>query len=47
MTLRGTPSHGPVGALFARFMRGQVDRDNRRSVAAFAELAQRELSVPA
>jgi hypothetical protein len=45
MTLRGTPSHGPLGALFARFMQGQVDRDNRRTVEAFAELATRELSA--
>ena len=44
MTLRGEPSLGPIGALFARFMEGQVDRDNRRSVEAFAELATRELS---
>jgi carbon monoxide dehydrogenase subunit G len=44
MTLRGDPSLGPVGALFARFMQGQVDRDNRRSVEAFAELATRELA---
>jgi uncharacterized protein YndB with AHSA1/START domain len=45
MTLRGEPSLGPIGALFARFMQGQVDRDNRRSVEAFAELAARELSA--
>jgi carbon monoxide dehydrogenase subunit G len=45
ITLRGEPSLGPIGALFARFMQGQVDRDNRRSVEAFAELAARELSA--
>jgi uncharacterized protein YndB with AHSA1/START domain len=44
VTLRGDPSLGPVGAVFARFMQGQVDRDNRRSVEAFAELATRELA---
>jgi carbon monoxide dehydrogenase subunit G len=45
MTLRGEPALGPIGAVFARFMQGQVDRDNRRSVEAFAELATRELGV--
>jgi carbon monoxide dehydrogenase subunit G len=45
MTLRGEPALGPLGAVFARFMQGQVDRDNRRSVEAFAELATRELGV--
>jgi carbon monoxide dehydrogenase subunit G len=45
MTLRGEPSMGPVGAVFARLMQGQVDRDNRSSVEAFAELATRELGV--
>jgi carbon monoxide dehydrogenase subunit G len=45
LTLRGKPSLGPIGALFARFMQGQVDRDNRRSVEGFAELAARELSA--
>jgi carbon monoxide dehydrogenase subunit G len=47
MTLRGDPALGPVGAVFARLMRGQVDRDNRRSVEAFAELATRELGAQA
>ena len=47
MTLRGQPALGPVGAVFARLMRGQVDRDNRRSVEAFAELATRELGAQA
>jgi carbon monoxide dehydrogenase subunit G len=46
VTLRGEPSLGPVGAVFARLMQGQVDRDNRRSVEAFAELATRELAAP-
>jgi carbon monoxide dehydrogenase subunit G len=45
MTLRGEPALGPIGAVFARLMQGQVDRDNRRSVEAFAELAARELGV--
>ena len=45
MTLRGKPAYGPVGALFAKFMQGQVDRDNRRTVEAFAELATRELGT--
>ena len=47
MTLRGEPALGPVGAVFARLMRGQVERDNRRSVEAFAELATRELRAQA
>lgn len=42
LTLRGEPALGPVGPVFARLMRGQVDRDNRRTVEAFAELAGRE-----
>jgi len=45
LTLRGEPAAGPIGAVFARLMQGQVDRDNRRSVEAFAELAARELSA--
>ena len=45
MTLRGEPAMGPIGAVFARLMRGQVDRDNRRTVEAFAELAGRELGA--
>ncbi len=45
LTLRGEPALGPIGAVFARLMQGQVDRDNRRSVEAFAELATRELGV--
>jgi carbon monoxide dehydrogenase subunit G len=47
VTLRGEPAFGPVGAVFARLMQGQVDRDNRRSVEAFAELATRELGAQA
>jgi carbon monoxide dehydrogenase subunit G len=47
MTLRGQPAMGPIGAGFARLMRGQVDRDNRRTVEAFAELATRELGAQA
>ena len=45
ITLSGQPSLGPVGGVFARLMQGQVDRDNRSSVEAFAELATRELGV--
>jgi len=45
MTLRGEPAYGPIGAVFARVMQGQVERDNRRSVEAFAELAARELGA--
>lgn len=45
MTLRGEPAIGPIGAVFARLMRGQVDRDNRRTVEAFAELVGRELGA--
>jgi carbon monoxide dehydrogenase subunit G len=47
LTLRGTPALGPIGSAFAALMRGQVDRDNRRSVEAFAELARQELSTEA
>jgi carbon monoxide dehydrogenase subunit G len=47
ITLRGEPSLGPLGAGFAALMRGQVDRDNRRTVDAFAELATRELGAQA
>jgi carbon monoxide dehydrogenase subunit G len=45
ITLRGDPAYGPIGAVFARLMQGQVARDNRSSVEAFAELATRELSA--
>jgi uncharacterized protein YndB with AHSA1/START domain len=47
ISLRGEPALGPLGAGFATVMRGQVDRDNRRTVEAFAELAMRELGAPA
>ncbi len=47
VTLRGTSSAGPLGAVFARLMRGQVARDNRRSVQRLTELAARELSSAA
>ena len=47
VTLRGTSSAGPVGALFTRLMTGQLERDNRRSVQRLAELAARELSPSA
>jgi carbon monoxide dehydrogenase subunit G len=43
-TLRGTSSGGPLGSLFARLMKGQVARDNRKAVEALAELAARELA---
>jgi uncharacterized protein YndB with AHSA1/START domain len=45
LTLQGEPALGPIGAGFARLMQGQVARDNRRSVEAFAELATRELGA--
>ena len=47
MTLRGEPALGPIGAVFASLMKGQVNRDNRRSVEDFAELATRELGAQA
>jgi carbon monoxide dehydrogenase subunit G len=43
MSLRGKPAMGPVGAAFAALMKGQVDRENRKSVENFAALAAREL----
>jgi carbon monoxide dehydrogenase subunit G len=45
ITLQGEPALGPIGAVFARLMQGQVARDNRRTVEAFAELATRELGA--
>ena len=39
ITLQGTSSAGPVGTMFVRLMRPQVERDNRRSVQRLAELA--------
>ena len=47
ITLRGEPSLGPLGAAFATLRKGQVTRDNRSTVAAFAELATRELGAQA
>jgi carbon monoxide dehydrogenase subunit G len=47
ITLRGEPAYGPLGVIFASLMKGQVDRDNRRTVESFAELAARELATPA
>lgn len=44
ITLRGTSSGGPLGPLFTSVMKGQVERDNRKTVEAFAELAVRELA---
>ena len=44
LTLEGAPSHGPLGAAFARLMRGQVDRDNRKTIENFAALAARTRS---
>ena len=43
VTLRGEPGAGPLGAVFARLMRGQTDKENRKSVGNFAALASREL----
>jgi carbon monoxide dehydrogenase subunit G len=43
LSLRATPSLGPVGGAFAALMKGQIDRDNRRSVENFVALAGREL----
>jgi hypothetical protein len=45
--MRGEPEIGPIGAAFARLMRGQVDRASRRSVEELAELATRELGAQA
>ena len=42
-TLRGKPGLGPIGAVFARLMEGQVARDNQKSVDNLAVLAAREL----
>ena len=47
ITLRGTSSMGPLGALMTSVMRGQVERDNRKSVQNLARLATRELSPSA
>ena len=45
ITLRGEPAYGPLGAIFATLMKGQVESDNRRTVESFAELAARELTT--
>lgn len=41
--LRGHPAAGPLGAAFFRAMRGQTERENRKSMENFAQLARREL----
>ncbi len=41
-TLRGKPAMGPVGAVFARLMEGQVAKDNQKSVDNLAAIAARE-----
>lgn len=38
-TLEGDTSLGPVGALFGKLMRPQIEKDNRKSLDSFAELA--------
>ena len=38
-TLEGAPSLGPLGVVFAKLMRSQVDKDNRKTLDNFAELA--------
>ena len=43
LALRGRSSKGPLGALLTGVLRGQVERDNRKSVQNLARLA-RELS---
>ena len=45
MALRATPSGGPVGNAFFSLMKGQTERDNRKTVQNFAELATRELGA--
>jgi len=44
LTLHGAPALGPVGALADRLMRSTVERDNRRSLQALAELVERSQS---
>jgi carbon monoxide dehydrogenase subunit G len=46
-TLRAEPAAGPLGAAFHRLMRGQVERDTRKSMENLAALARRELGQPA
>ena len=45
LTLRATPSGGPAGRAFFSLMKGQTERDNRKNVENFAELAGRELGA--
>ena len=45
ITLRGEPAYGPLGAIFASLMKGQGDRDTRRTVESFAEPAARVLAT--
>lgn len=40
LTLRADPALGPVGSAFARLMKGQVSRDNRKTAAQLAELCR-------
>jgi len=42
--LEGEPALGPLGAAFARLMRSQVEKDNRRTLDNFAELVVAEHS---
>lgn len=43
ITLRGASSGGPLGSLQYALLKGQVDRDNKKTVENFAALAAREL----
>jgi carbon monoxide dehydrogenase subunit G len=45
ITLRGKPGAGPLGAVFATFMKGKVETDGRKSAENFAALAGRELAA--
>jgi carbon monoxide dehydrogenase subunit G len=45
-TLQAAPSLGPLGALFMRAMRSQVERDNEKTLANFAALAEAERVAP-
>lgn len=42
-TITGHPAAGPLGTAFFRALRGQTERENRKSMENFAELARREL----
>jgi hypothetical protein len=46
LTVRYTPRFGPVGALIARAIAGQMTRAQQRSIAAFAALVARESTAP-